>query len=411
MDVAIAYNPLLVLLSIAVAIQASYVGLRLTIQVAEAEGLRQRLLLVGASLSLAMGIWGMHFVGMLAADLPGDAAYRVLPTLISFLLCVLVVGFALVGSSLWPRSIRTLAGTATVMGTGIATMHYVGMMALHDSLHMVHDPAFVVGSIMAAILASAAALWLATMSRRRPSLIVCAIVLGVAISSMHYIAMAGTSLHRMAEAESARDPTLSSGFMAIIVAVVAFIISAGFFLTLVPEPGRALSAPIGTWPIEAASGAVEVATGDSMAQSAGAIPQPAASLDVPAKVPPESRPRQVPVERDGTRIMLSPHDIYAVRANAHYCSIYNGREELFCSLSISDVEAHLQGGAFARVHRSHIVNLDRVVGVRKTADGGFADLAGPLRTSVPISRAKVNAIRDVVETRTQVSTARVLRRS
>ena len=94
--------------------------------------------------------------------------------------------------------------------------------------------------------------------------------------------------------------------------------------------------------------------------------------------------------------MLGPDDIFAARANAHYCSVYNGREELFCSLRISEVEELLQGGAFARVHRSHIVNLDRVVGGRKTADGGFADLAGTRQFSVPISRARVNAIRDEV---------------
>ncbi|WP_131194881.1 MHYT domain-containing protein [Lichenihabitans psoromatis] len=397
MDVAIAYNPLLVLLSIAIAVQASYVGLRLTIQVADAKGLHRRLLLVGASLSLAMGIWGMHFVGMLAIALPVGTTYQVLPTLMSFLLCVLVVGFAIVGASLWPTSFRTLACTASVMGVGIATMHYIGMMALHDSLHMVHDRRFVVASLLAAVLASATALWLATMARRRPSLIVCAIVLGLAISSMHYIAMAGTTIHQMGHIDNPGEPSLSSGLMAIVVAVVAFIVSAGFFLTLVPEP-RAFAVPSKAEMHPHAATPLTEATAQAEATPLSQPLPPAEPEHDPDAVP-DLVPKQIPVERDGARIMLPPHDVYAVRANAHYCSIYNGREELFCSLSISDVEACLGGTPFVRVHRSHIVNLDRVVAVRKIADGGFADLSGHPKLSIPISRTKINAIRDCVTSR------------
>lgn len=393
MSVSIAYNPLLVLLSIAVAIQASYVGLHLTIQVAQAQGVRQRVLLVGASLSLAMGIWAMHFVGMLAATLPLDASYEVLPTLISFLICVLVVGFAIAGASLWPKTAVTLASTATVMGTGIATMHYVGMMALHESLHMVHDPIFVAVSFAAAVSASAAALWLATMARRRPSLIVCALVLGLAISSMHYIAMAGTTIHRTAFADVIVSvPSLSPGLMAIVVAIVAFFVSAGFFLALVPEARQLNSVPS----VSDSRAISPVAPGCSdraeIVSPTSARPSAARASAEASRSEPASMP--IPVERDGARILLAPSDIYAVRANAHYCAVVTGREELFCSLSISDVETKLGGGPFVRVHRSHIVNLDRVAAVRKTADGGFADLTGPKRLSVPISRTKINAIRD-----------------
>ena len=397
MSQAIAYDPLLVLLSIAIAIQASYVGLRLTIQVSEVLGGQRRLLLVGASLSLAMGIWGMHFVGMLAAHLPVGVQYQVLPTLLSFLLCVMVVGFAIVGASLWPKTVTTLAITATVMGVGIATMHYVGMMALHDSMSMNHDPLFLGASIAAAISASASALWLATMAQRRPALILCAVLLGLAISSMHYIAMAGTTMQAMDPAMADMGPSLSSGLMAIVVAVVAFLISAGFFLTLVPASDAT--------PADARLHGAEQDTIPSQPVTVPIVSAPSSirpEAAAPSK-PVDSTPKAIPVERDGTRVMMAPQDIYAVRANAHYCAISNASEEWFCSLSISDVEAHLRGGPFARVHRSHIVNLDRILVVRKTADGGFADLDGFQHLSVPISRAKVSTVVNLVSERLAMS--------
>ena len=75
-----------------IAIQGAYVGLSLAVQVAEAAGVRRRLLLAGAAFSLAVAIWAMHFVGMLAVRLPFPIDYLVLPTLLSFLVCVIVVG-------------------------------------------------------------------------------------------------------------------------------------------------------------------------------------------------------------------------------------------------------------------------------------------------------------------------------
>src|SRR5262245_63083306 len=96
----VTYELWVVLLSIVVAIQGAYVGLSLALQVGEAIGLRRRLLLAGAAVSLAVAIWAMHFVGMLAARLPQadglplPVDYLVFPTLLSFLVCVIVVGVA-----------------------------------------------------------------------------------------------------------------------------------------------------------------------------------------------------------------------------------------------------------------------------------------------------------------------------
>ncbi len=105
----------------------------------------------GAAFFLAVGIWTMHFIGMLAAPLPPSTAYLVLPTIISFLICALVVGVSLffvsIGEPTWPR----LAGSAVLLGVGICSMHYVGMHGLSGPFEMQHDPLFVTLSVVIAI--------------------------------------------------------------------------------------------------------------------------------------------------------------------------------------------------------------------------------------------------------------------
>src|SRR5215470_9497229 len=134
----VTYEPWLVLLSIVMAIQGAYVGLNLSVQLGDAVGMRRRMLLAGAAFSLAVAIWTMHFVGMLAARLPFPVDYLVFPTLLSFLVCVLVVGAAVYATGSGPLTALRLALSAALMGAGIFSMHYIGMSALHASAHMVH---------------------------------------------------------------------------------------------------------------------------------------------------------------------------------------------------------------------------------------------------------------------------------
>src|SRR3984893_8003373 len=157
----VSYETWLVLLSIVMAIQGAYVGLSLAVQIGEASGMRRRLLLAGAAFSLAVAIWTMHFVGMLAARLPFPVDYLVFPTLLSFLVCVIVVGAGVFAASAGPLTPFRLTAPAAFMGGGIATMHYIGMAALHASAHMDHAPDLVVASVVVAMAASGLALWLA----------------------------------------------------------------------------------------------------------------------------------------------------------------------------------------------------------------------------------------------------------
>ncbi|HKY95539.1 MAG TPA: MHYT domain-containing protein, partial [Kiloniellales bacterium] len=126
----IAHEPWLVALSILIAMLGGYVGLGLAVKVRETAGLRRRWLLAGGAWALALGIWTMHFTGILAAEFPAGVVYGVFPTLLSFLLCVLVVGIAVFLVSLESAGLWKIAAGALTMGAGIVTMHFVGMAAL-----------------------------------------------------------------------------------------------------------------------------------------------------------------------------------------------------------------------------------------------------------------------------------------
>ncbi len=111
--------PYLVALSLAIAVLGGYTGLGLAGRILGKTDLQRRALLVGAAGFLSTGIWTMHFIGMLAAPLPADVAYLVLPTIVSFLICALVVGisiFFVVGSR--PGTFGT-GLAALLLGVGI----------------------------------------------------------------------------------------------------------------------------------------------------------------------------------------------------------------------------------------------------------------------------------------------------
>jgi len=84
--------------------------------------------------------------------------------------------------------------------------------------------------------------------------------------------------------------------------------------------------------------------------------------------PPRRLARHLPVEREGTTQFVPVDDIVAIHANAHYSYIFDGTSKLFCPLAIGDVESRLDRSRFVRVHRSHIVNIDFVSGLRRAGD-------------------------------------------
>ncbi len=401
----VTYETWLVLLSIVMAIQGAYVGLSLAVQIGEATGMRRRLLLAGAAFSLAVAIWTMHFVGMLAARMPFQVDYLVFPTLLSFLVCVIVVGAAVYATSSGPLTLLRLTLSACLMGGGIFTMHYIGMSALSASAYMVHDRYYVAASMAIAIAASGLALWLATGRGGRPPLILSAIAFGIAVSGMHYTAMEGLALLPFASS-SAGAPALSTDLLAIIVAVVAFCLSGIFLLILVPDPARAavnpvaVDAPMATMPAQIAAepAAISAATQNSRGNGHDASPEfgrgtygPLGGAGAPRRFA-----RHLPIERDGGTHFVAVDDVVAIHANAHYTYIFNGNDKLFCPLAIGDVESRLDKDRFVRIHRSHIVNIERVVGYKRSGDNEMVEMDAGQDYAVPVSRSRIGWLKSRV---------------
>ncbi|WP_303678866.1 putative bifunctional diguanylate cyclase/phosphodiesterase [Ralstonia mannitolilytica] len=192
------YNPLLVLLSLLVAVLASYTALDMAGRVVTAQGRAAFWWLIGGASAMGVGIWSMHFVGMLAFSLPIPLGYDVSITLASLAIAIAASAFALWLVSRRELPWRRLLGGALLMGVGVAGMHYTGMAALRMKPGIDYDPAMFVLSVVIAVLASGAALWIAFRLRGQSHRVRvlragAAVVMGVAIVGMHYTGMAAAA--------------------------------------------------------------------------------------------------------------------------------------------------------------------------------------------------------------------------
>ena len=189
------FDPLLVVASYLIATCAAYVALTVARRISSATSLKHMWLGLGA-LSMAGGIWSMHFVGMLAFDLPIPLGYDAPLTLFSLLIALLVSLFALNEVTKPQLSAARLLMGGTLMGSGIAAMHYTGMAAMKMQPAITSDPLLFAASIVIAIGASIAALWTCFAVSRQDSgkhsilpLLVAAPIMGLAIVGMHYTGM------------------------------------------------------------------------------------------------------------------------------------------------------------------------------------------------------------------------------
>ncbi|MFG0926661.1 putative bifunctional diguanylate cyclase/phosphodiesterase [Pseudomonas sp. CJQ_8] len=192
------YSSSLVLISLCVAILASYTALDLTGRIATAKGRAAYLWMGGGALAMGIGVWSMHFIGMLAFSLPIDLGYDLALTAFSLLIAVLSSGFALWLVSQPSLPALQLGFGALIMGAGIACMHYTGMAALRMLPGIDYDPTLFGASLLIAVGASAAALWIAFRLRAHTPYVrqirgLAAVVMGFAIVGMHYTGMAAAN--------------------------------------------------------------------------------------------------------------------------------------------------------------------------------------------------------------------------
>jgi PAS domain S-box-containing protein len=219
------HDPSLVALSILVASFASYTALDLGGRVGAARGLARRVWLAAAAITMGGGIWSMHFVAMLAFVMPIPMSYDIGLTALSLLVAIVVTGVGFRVISGRGASPLRLMLSGVFMGLGIVAMHYTGMAAMRGHADLGYDSVFVALSVVIAIGASTAALWLAFRTTQLPHKLGAAIVMGLAISGMHYTAMRAAIFTAHGPVSGAQAQTdLDQTNLALAVAGITFII-------------------------------------------------------------------------------------------------------------------------------------------------------------------------------------------
>ncbi|MBM0104680.1 GAF domain-containing protein [Steroidobacter sp. S1-65] len=192
------YDVLLVSLSVVIAILAAYAALDFTVRINAARGSLRLVRLVGGAICMGVGIWSMHYVGMLAFRLPIPVRYDWPTVVLSLLAAVFASAVALFVVSRKQMGLVRATLASIVMGGGIATMHYVGMEAMRLAAIHTYSPSLVALSVVLAIVISFVALWLTFHLRADPKAwsrkkLLSALVMGAAIPVMHYTGMAAVT--------------------------------------------------------------------------------------------------------------------------------------------------------------------------------------------------------------------------
>ncbi len=223
------YDYRLVVVSVVISVVASYSALDLAARVTAAQGRVRMAWLTGGAAAMGIGIWSMHYIGMLAFRLPIRILYDWPTVLLSLLAAIFASGVALyVVSRQHMFWFQALAG-GTVMGGGIAAMHYIGMAAMRMPAMCAYSPRLVILSVALAVVISLAALGLTFHLRddrlpRHWQKIASAAVMGCAIPVMHYTGMAAAGFYPSSEAPDFAHAVDVSALGTVGIAIVAFMV-------------------------------------------------------------------------------------------------------------------------------------------------------------------------------------------
>jgi NO-binding membrane sensor protein with MHYT domain len=389
------HDPILMALSVLIAIQGSFVSLVLAREVGRFEGARRRLVLAMSAVTLGSSIWAMHFIGMLAYAMPADVSYDLFLTLLSFLIAVLAVGIGYGVMTVIPSGNWRDVAAAIFTGGGISGMHYVGMAAVTGPVEPAYHTLWVGISILVGIVAAGISLHLAFGTRLQARAALGAVVMGLAISGMHYAAMYGTAIDPVSPSGLVASHVMDRNLLAIVVAIVAFIICATSMLLLVPpgKRGQVAGHEDGGLMWERAA-----------ALPAGAPAAPATNGSGGAlRTSGEAR---IPVQSNGGTLLLDPGVICAIRADGRYTHVLDQEREHFCNLSITELEARLDPARFIRVHRSHIVQVHAVKSIRRKGDGAVVLVGDKHETAIPVSRSALPKLKARLPAAERVRNAR-----
>ncbi|MFJ4621297.1 MHYT domain-containing protein [Streptomyces sp. NPDC088812] len=187
------------------------------------------------AVSIGCGIWTMHFIAMIGFQVEETRiGYHVGLTVLSLVVAVVVVGIGVfvVGYRGAGGAVLCLAGSVT--GIGVAAMHYLGMAAMQLNGSIGYDPATVALSVLIAVIAATAALWAAVTIRGFVMSLGASLVMGVAVSGMHYTAMAAVSVHVHGTMSSWAGDTPTSLLLPMLIGPIVFLVLAGVVVMFDP---------------------------------------------------------------------------------------------------------------------------------------------------------------------------------
>jgi signal transduction histidine kinase len=221
------YNDYWLVFSILLGILFSYIALDLRWKMIIFNNFKYNLWLLGCAIAMGIGIWTMHFVGMLAMKIPNQSYYDVRLVFLSFLISIVGTGLAFCFMKL--NRFRLLL-SSLFMGGGIVGMHYLGVWAMHLNFSITFKPSIVLLSILIAFSAAFGSLWVLFFFNHQRAMkfncrVLSSILMGIGIAGMHYIGMWGTNLHYKSNLMST-DPyySVSSSNLSSFISVPAIIV-------------------------------------------------------------------------------------------------------------------------------------------------------------------------------------------
>ncbi len=306
----------------------------------------------------------MHFIAMLGLQLPILFYYDAAITLVSALTAVLIVGGALILLHFTERTPAVITGAGGVVGMGILVMHYIGMAGL-ELCRAVYSPVGLFASSIVAIAFCVLAIWVAYGHRTNRNILLGTLCFAAAVCSVHFLAMAGT---RFVETPGVTEfgPSMSNETLALGVIMFSFVIF-----------GACL------WV------SVAYLEGAKMEELDG-VPEQEPELT------PYQPQLQIPCERDGSKVFVSPDEVQFVRADGHYTQVYTASERLFCVWPVTEASKRLVPKGFLQTHRSYLVNPMHVTRFERTKDKGRCIFSGDDLPPAPVSRAKLKAIQEAL---------------
>jgi diguanylate cyclase (GGDEF)-like protein len=224
-------NSSLLFVSVAVAVIASFVALDLAQRSVESRAWQKRLWVGAAGVTMGLGIWSMHFVGMLALEMGMPVSYDGALVVLSLIAAVGGASVALAVVSRPQATTRGVVSAAAFMGFAIAAMHYLGMASMQMDATIHWNIPLVVLSLAIGFGASLFALWLIVRIRvstvelgfgRR---VLASVLLGLGVAGLHYTAMASATFRVMAGAMSARNGLHTNSLLILLVIGAAIMLA------------------------------------------------------------------------------------------------------------------------------------------------------------------------------------------